>query len=446
VTEGGARARLERIFQAGVAAADPARALRREVRARADGSLSLAGEVLPAGTALHVLAVGKAAAVMAAAIEEIAGSRMAAGLAVTKPGHGRPLSRCELREAGHPVPDARSEHAGREALRFAAHVPPDAVLLVLLSGGASSLLATPAKGLELADLAATTRLLLASGAPIDEQNTVRKHLSAVSGGRLALETPARRVCVLALSDVSGDRFDVIGSGPCAPDPSRYRDALAVLEQRGVLGEVPEPVRGHLEAGVRGERPETPDAAEVAFSRVRHVLLASNRTALGGARAAAEREGFAAVVVSEELRGEARVAGARLAALVIATRSRAPAGALDRRRPSCLLAGGETTVTLRGGGRGGRSQELALAAALCLAGDPAAALLAAGSDGSDGPTDAAGAFVDGGTVERAREAGLDAKAALDANDSYPFFEREGGLLRTGPTGTNVRDLVVACAGG
>jgi glycerate-2-kinase len=151
-------------------------------------------------------------------------------------------------------------------------------------------------------------------------------------------------------------------------------------------------------------------------------------------------------VSEELRGEARVAGARLAALVIATRSRAPAGALDRRRPSCLLAGGETTVTLRGGGRGGRSQELALAAALCLAGDPAAALLAAGSDGSDGPTDAAGAFVDGGTVERAREAGLDAKAALDANDSYPFFEREGGLLRTGPTGTNVRDLVVACAGG
>ena len=444
--EAGARAQLERIFQAGVAAADPARALRREVCAQADGSLSVAGEVLPAGTALHVLAVGKAAATMAAAVEEIARARMAAGLAITKPGHGLPLSRCELREAGHPVPDARSEDAGREALRFAARVPPDAVLLVLLSGGTSSLLAAPAEGLDLADLAATTRLLLASGAPIDELNTVRKHLSAVSGGRLALATPARRVCVLALSDVEGDRFDVIGSGPCAPDPSRYRDALEVLEQRGVLGEVPEPVRGHLEAGVRGERPETPDGAEAALSRVRHVLLASNRTALGGAHAAAEREGFAAVVVSEELRGEARVAGARLAGLVIATRSRAAAGARDRRRPTCLLAGGETTVTLRGGGKGGRSQELALAAALCLAGDPTAALLAAGTDGSDGPTDAAGAFVDGGTVERAREAGLDARAALDANDSYPFFEGEGGLLRSGPTGTNVRDLVVACAGG
>lgn len=428
----GARPRLERIFRAAVAAADPATALQRELRLGSDGALSLSGEALSPGARLHVLAVGKAAAPMARTLETIAGARIAAGLVITKQGHGLPMSRCTFHEAGHPVPDARSERAGRLALDFVARVPERDVLLVLLSGGASSLMTVPAAGLGLDDLAATTRALLVSGAPIDELNAVRKHLSAISGGRLALAATAGRVRVLAVSDVAEDRLDVIGSGPCAADASRFEDALAVLLRRSSADAVPAAVRAHLEAGVRGELPETPDAASPAFSRVRHVVLANNATALEGARVAAEGLGLKAIVVTGELAGEARVAGVRLARLCRAARPT---------EPTCLLTGGETTVTVRGDGMGGRSQELALAAAFHAA--PGVALLAAGTDGSDGPTDAAGAYVDATTTTRARELGLDPRAALDANDSYRFFEREGGLFRTGPTGTNVRDLVIAC---
>lgn len=427
----GVRARLTRIFRAAVAAADPVRALRREVRRAPDGALSLAGEAIPPSQPLHVLALGKAAAPMARALEQIAGSRLARGLAITRRGDGAPLERCAQCYAAHPVPDGSSAEAGRAALRFAAEVPRDAVLLVLLSGGASSLTTCPVEGLDLPALAATTRALLASGAPIDELNAVRKHLSAVSGGRLARASQAARLCVLAVSDVAGDRFDVIGSGPCAPDPSRYADALAVLAAR-CPGAVPSAVRDHLEAGARGERPETPKPGDPCFAQVRHVLLASSRTALDGARAAAQREGQTPVLVTDALAGEARLAGTRLAALCRAVRAS---------RPLCLLGAGETTVTVRGDGKGGRSQELCLAAALGLDGVPGVALLAAGTDGIDGPTDAAGAFADGDTLARARARGLDPQAALERNDAYPFFDAIDGLLRTGPTGTNVRDLVL-----
>jgi glycerate-2-kinase len=435
VTGGRTRARLERIFRAGVASADPGRALGRALRRREDGALELDDEFLSPGTSLHVLAAGKAASGMAHALAEIAGADVAAGCVVTPAGQGSAPGGWALHEGSHPVPDERSAQAGRAALRFAGRVPPDAVLLVLLSGGASSLLSTPADGLSWQDLASATRLLLAAGAPIDELNTVRKHLSALAGGRLALVTPARRVRVLALSDVAGDRIDVIGSGPCSADPTRYVDALDVLARRGLTSEVPAGVRAELEAGARGQRPETPKAGDPSLARVRHRVLASNETALRGAWRAAEDEGLAPVVVSRELRGEARRVGDRLGALCRAVRGGV-----------CLLAGGETTVTVRGGGRGGRSQELALAAALRLVGAPAAALLAGGTDGIDGPTDAAGAFVDGGTVARATAAGLDPRAALADNDAYGLFAREGGLLVTGPTGTNVRDLVIATGGG
>jgi glycerate-2-kinase len=369
---------------------------------------------------------------MAAAVEEVAGERVAAGLAVTKDGHELPLRRVALRLAAHPVPDARCEVAAREAMALVERARAEDVLLALLSGGASSLLACPAPGLELADLAEATRRLLAAGAEIEELNAVRKHLSALAGGRLARRARPRRVEVLLISDVPGDRLDVIASGPFAPDPTTYRDALAALSARGLERELPERVRAHLAAGARGEREETPKPGDSALARVRHTVLATNRTAVEAARRAAERRGLRAEVLEGVLRGEAREAARALVARARAARGPSPA---------CLVAGGETSVTVRGPGRGGRSQELALAAALELDEGAPTALLAAGTDGSDGPTDAAGAYADESTLQRARRAGLDARAALDANDAYAFFAAEGGLFRTGSTRTNVMDLAL-----
>jgi glycerate-2-kinase len=431
----GARAELEGIFREALAAVAAGDAVRRVVAG--DGRrLALDGRLVDDGARLLLLAAGKAAAEMAAAFEERAGARIAAGLAVTKDGHGVPLERVTLREASHPVPDTRCERAAREALTLLESARPEDVLCVLLSGGASSLLACPAGGLTLEDLAATTQVLLEAGAEIEQLNAVRKHLSAIAGGRLAQRTRAGRVEVLAISDVPGDRLDVIGSGPFAADPTTYTDALAVLAERDVLERVPARVRAHLEAGASGELEETPKPGDRSLSRVSTKLLATNRDAVEAARDAAQRRGLAVRVVSPTLEGEAREAGRWLVDLA----RRAPA-----RDPLCLVAGGETAVTVRGRGRGGRSQELALAAAIDLDGGPAAALLAAGTDGSDGPTDAAGAFADEGTVERGRRAGVDARAALAENDSYGFFSAEGGLWVTGPTRTNVMDLALVRVG-
>jgi glycerate-2-kinase len=422
---------LAGIFRAALLAVDAGLAVRRAL-CRTGDRLEVAGSLLAPGQRIVVLAAGKAAASMAAAVEAVARGRALAGLAVTKDGHGLPLHRIAVRFAGHPIPDARSEAAAREALALVERAAPDDLLLVLLSGGASSLLACPAPGLSLADLALATRALLAAGAGIEELNAVRKHLSGLSGGRLARRARARRIEVLALSDVPGDRLDALGSGPLAPDPTTYADALAAVAARGILRELPARARQHLEAGARGEREETPKPGDAALARVRHTLVATNATAREAARAAAERAGLRAEALPGALRGEARAAAAELVARARAARGRAPA---------CLVAGGETTVAVRGPGRGGRSQELALAAALELDGGPPTALLAAGTDGSDGPTDAAGAYADEGTLPRARKAGLDARAALLANDSYTFFRAEGGLFVTGPTRTNVMDLAL-----
>jgi glycerate-2-kinase len=427
------RSRLECIFRASLAAIEPAAAVRRHVANDVDGRLRIAGEPLAPGARLAVLALGKAAAPMARALEEAAGARVVAGLAIVPDGHGLALERFDVCEASHPLPDGRSERAARRALRFVEVLGPSDVLVVLLSGGTSSLLSCPAPGLDLEDFARTTALLLEGGAAIDELNAVRKHLSAVAGGRLALQAAAGRVEVLTISDVPGDRMDTIGSGPFAGDPTTYADALAVVDERGVRARLPSRIRAHLEAGARGEREETPSGDEPRLKRVRHTLVASNATALEAARCAARELGLRAIDVTGALCGEARVAGRRLAALCDAVTVEVPA---------LLLAGGETVVNVRGAGRGGRNQELALAGALALDGRDGSALLAAGTDGTDGPTDAAGAFADGGTVGRGGALGLDARAALQDNDAYGFFSAEGGILRTGPTRTNVMDLAFA----
>ena len=424
-------AELAGLFRAALAAIDGEAAVRAALRREGD-DLAIAGRALPAGARLRVLAVGKAAPAMAAAIESVAGERVDAGLVVTRDPPAAPSSRCALRLAAHPVPDARSEAAAREALRFAADGPPDAVLLVLLSGGASSLLAGPLPGLALEDLAAATRALLRAGAPIEELNAVRKHLSLAAGGRLARAARARRIEVLAISDVPGDRLDVIGSGPFAGDSSTFADALAALRGRGLAEAVGPRVIDHLERGARGELAETPKPGDPALARVRHCIVASNAAAIDAACAAARRARTRALALPGLLRGEARDAGAALVA-----RARAERGA----HPLVLVAGGETTVTVRGAGRGGRSQELALAAACALEGEAAVALLAAGTDGIDGPTEAAGAYADGETLERGRRWGVDARACLEANDAHRFFAAEGGLFVTGPTRTNAMDLAL-----
>jgi glycerate-2-kinase len=379
-----------------------------------------------------VLAAGKAAGTMAAAFQGHAGERIAHGLIVTKDGHGVSLDRFETREAGHPLPDARSQKAGLASLALARGVGPADALILLLSGGASSLLSCPAQGLTLGALRETTDLLLRAGAEIHELNCVRKHLTRVSGGRLAAATRADPILVLAVSDVLGDDWATLGSGPCAADPTTYADALRVLVHRGIVDRAPGAVRAHLEAGAAGTHEESVKPGAPALRRVRQQLIARNRDALTSLRRAAQRAGLVPVELTDRLRGEARDVGRRLAAA---------ARALRPGPPRLLLAGGEPTVTVRGSGRGGRAQELALAAAVELDGDPRVTLLAAGTDGSDGPTPAAGAFVDGGTVARGRAGGVDARAALADNDAYGFFSREGGAFVTGPTGTNVMDLVL-----
>ena len=428
----GARAELEAVYRAALAAIDPAHALRAALE-KTEAGLEIAGRAVPDGARVFVLAIGKAGGALAAAAETTLGDRLVEGLVLVPDGFERALARCELRIGAHPVPDSRGAAATREILALAGRPGPDDVLLVLLSGGGSSLLCAPVPRIELADVATTVRTLLAGGASIDELNTVRKHLSAATGGRLARAAArAGRIEVLAISDVVGDRIDVIASGPFAPDPTRYADALAVLAWRDPDRHVPRGVRAYLEAGARGERAETPKPGDPAFDRARHTLIANNETARAAARDAAVARGWNVIDAANALAGEARDAALRLIALGDAPRADGPL---------CVFAGGETVVTVKGSGRGGRSQELALAAALAIEGRSDVAVLAAGTDGVDGPTDAAGAYADGGTVARGRRAGVDAAAALADNDAYGFFSREGGLIRTGPTGTNVADLAL-----
>ena len=421
------RATLEGLLRSALERVDPAAALRRCVQ-RSGDRLTLAGREVPEGVRLVVLAAGKAGAAMGAALEEVAADRIDRGLVVTKDGHGTGLSKLVLRYGGHPVPDQRSETAAREAIALVESATPEELLVVLLSGGASALTTCPQPGLSREALVATTELLLASGVEIEEMNTIRKHLTEISGGRLAHRAASRRIEVLAISDVPGDAIETIASGPFAGDPSSCADALAIFERRGLRSQAPPRVVAHLESGhAESVKPGAP-----ALRKVSTTILASNRDALAAVGEAARERGLRAITVTDGLGGEAREAGRRLVAV---------ARTLLRDGPLLLLAGGETTVTLRGAGKGGRNQELALAAACELDGRSGIALLAAGTDGTDGPTDAAGAYADGGTVQRGRALGLDARDALEQNDSYSFFRAEGGLLITGPTRTNVMDLVL-----
>jgi glycerate-2-kinase len=388
------------------------------------------------GGTVTVVGAGKAAARMAAALESRLGSRLRGGLVVVKDGYRSATRVVRVTEAGHPVPDRRGRQAAERLLAHVARLSAHDLLLVVLSGGASSLLPLPAPGLTLADKQRTTRLLLRSGAAIHEINTVRKHLSGIKGGQLAAATAAR-VVTLILSDVIGDDLGAIGSGPTAPDPTTFADACAALRRLRLWPLVPRRVRRHLLAGARGRRPETPKPGSPVFRRVRNLIVGNNRLAVGAAVRAARLAGLRPHRYRTALCGEAREAGRLFARLARRIRTRGT----PVRPPACVIAGGELTVTVRGRGRGGRAQEFALAAAAGIAGLPNVWIAGFATDGTDGPTDAAGAVVDGGTLARARARGLNIARLLRRNDSYRFFRRAGGHIVTGPTGTNVNDLYI-----
>ena len=417
------------IWQAALAAGDVAPLLHRHLRR--DGTRLAAGPVdldLARLRRLLVLGAGKAGASMARTVEGILGARVTEGFVVVKDGYGVAGLRIEIAEAGHPVPDARGLAASARLLALAESATADDLVLVLVSGGGSALTPAPAPPVTLEEKQALTRLLLAGGATINELNAVRKHLSRFKGGLLARAAWPATVVTLVLSDVIDDPLDVIASGPTAPDPTTYADALAVLERRGVLDQAPGSVVDRLRAGAAGRLPETPKPGDRAFERVTHVIVGNNVLVVAAASAAASRLGYRAHVLTRSLQGEAREV-----ARALVGRARALTA------PACLIAGGETTVTVRGSGRGGRCQEFAVAAALELREGEGMVVLAAGTDGTDGPTDAAGGLVDSGTVRRGRAAGHEAARALADNDTAAFLAATGDAVITGPTNTNLLDL-------
>lgn len=424
------------IFKAALKAADPREAIRRHV-AVSESKFQVGGKRydLERYRRLIVLGAGKASARMAEALEGLMGRRITRGLINTKYGHTARLKRIELHECGHPVPDAAGVAGSQRIAALAEEATREDLIIVLISGGASALMPLPSIPIELEEKQATTRLLLACGATIQEINAVRKHISAIKGGQLARLASPATVVALMLSDVIGDPLDVIGSGPTAPDGSTFRSAWQVIEKYGLQDRIPGVVRHRLEAGLLGEIDETPKPGDACFGRVQNVIVGSNRLAVDAAVGAARERGYRPVVLSTLIEGETRdIASMHSAILKEAIASGRPA-----RAPVCFISGGETTVTIRGEGLGGRNQEFALACALALEGVPGAVALSGGTDGTDGPTDAAGAIADGRTLERARKLGLDAAAFLARNDSYHFFDALGDLIRTGPTGTNVMDV-------
>ncbi len=385
---------------------------------------------------IRLAAIGKAAPAMARGARARLGRRLAGGVLIV-PVAQRAEAPAGFRVfgGGHPAPNEEGAAGARAVLELTRTSRPGDLLLCLISGGGSALMTLPPEGVTLADVQATTRALLRAGATIAELNCVRRHLDEVKGGRLARAAAPTPVLALALSDVVGDPLEVIASGPASPDPTSYDDAIAVLQRLGAWRKLPTAVRNHLKKGQRGEVSESPKPGDPCFYGTAAFVVGSNRVAAEAALREAEARGYRTLLLATAVTGEARGAGRVLGAIAgEVRRSGRPVAP-----PACLVAAGETTVTVRGKGRGGRNQELALGASFAIAGLEDVLVASLGTDGVDGPTDAAGALVTGDTLTRAAALGLSAERALADNDTYPFFEALGDLIVTGPTGTNVMDL-------
>ena len=439
----------QEMIAAALRAVDPAVAVRNAVRREGDrlyvGVGQQAGREydLRRYERVFIVGGGKAGAPMALALAELLGDRLTAGWVNVKRGYlptVPPPPVLTIHEAAHPIPDESGQHGARQVLRMAHEAGASDLLFCLISGGGSALLPLPAGDITLDDLQALTDALLRCGATINEINAVRKHCSQIKGGQLARAAYPATVVSLILSDVVGNPLDVIASGPTVPDTTTFADAWYVLTRYDIQDAVPKRIRVHLRAGVEGRVAETPKPGDPLFAQVQNVIIGSNAIAAVAARDVAERMGFNALLLSTYVEGEAREVGrvmAGIAKSLVAEGWPVP-------RPACVVAGGETTVTLRGSGKGGRNQELALAAAIALDGWPKVMLVTLATDGTDGPTDAAGAIVTGDTVARARALGLSPADFMARNDSYSFFDRLGDLIRTGPTNTNVNDLLFILA--
>ncbi len=426
------------IFQAALRAVEPVEAILKHVKM--EGESLLIGKrrmELSKFDRILVVGAGKADAPMAQAVESLLGERVSDGIIVVKDGHGLPLQRVKVHEASHPVPDERGLGGTEEILSLVSGAGERDLVICLISGGGSALLVAPAEGVTLKDKQQVTQLLLACGASIHEINTVRKHLSRVKGGGLAHAAHPATLVSLILSDVIGDDLDTIASGPTVPDSTTFHQAGQILERYGIWDQVPGSVRMYVKKGVKGEIAETPKPGDPSFQRDAWELVGTNLQALKAARKEAERLGYRTMILSGMMEGETReVAKAHAAIAKEVLNSENPIAP-----PACVLSGGETTVTLQGEGKGGRNTEFALASAIALEGVEHVIVLSGGTDGTDGLTDAAGAFADGKTVVRARQGELDPTDYIRRNDSYTFFETLGGLVITGPTRTNVMDVCV-----
>jgi hydroxypyruvate reductase len=424
------------IFQAGLRAVDPIEAINRHVRLSGD-VLQIDDRRFDMQSIERVLIVGagKAVAPMAKALEDLLGERIAKGVIVVKAGHGLPLKHVKIYEGGHPVPDEGGVRGTEEILTLATEAGANDLVICLISGGGSALLIAPPEGVSLKDKQEATKLLLACGANIHELNTVRKHLSRSKGGRLARASHPAAVISLILSDVVGDDLDVIGSGPTVPDSSTFQETQQILEGYQIWDDLAVSIRNHIDRGVSGEIEDTPKSDDAAFERCFAALVGTNLQAMLASGKEADRLGYQPVILSTKLEGEAR----EVAKVQAAIAKEVASSGNPISPPACLLFGGETTVTLQGGGKGGRNQEYALASALAIESHDQIVVLSGGTDGTDGPTDAAGAIADGATVARALQRGLDPKDYLRRNDSYNFFKKLDDLIMTGPTRTNVMDI-------
>lgn len=431
------------IFRSALAAVDPEEAVRRHLRI--EGSiLAVEGRRYDLNACQRILVVGagKAVAPMAKALEDLLGDRIAGGMLVVKDGHGLPLKKIRIQEASHPVPDERGVAGTLEILKLLDGAGEHDLVICLISGGGSALLIAPSEGISLADKQATTKNLLACGATIHEINTIRKHLSRAKGGQLARAAHPAKVLSLILSDVVGDDLDVIGSGPTVPDRSSFQDTMDLFKRYDIWDRIPNSVHERVSQGVKGTLPETPKPGDPAFEGCTQVLVGSCLRALTAAAESAERLGYRSIILSSKVEGEAREVAKAFAAIgkeVLSSHH-------PLKPPACVLTGGETTVTLQGDGRGGRNQEFVLAGAMALDRTDHVVLLAGGTDGTDGPTDAAGALADGLTIRRAKALGMDPHAFLRRSDSYHFFKPLNDLILTGPTRTNVMDIYMILIGG
>lgn len=430
------------IFYAGLRAVDPGDAIHRHVRCE-ESVLYIGAQPydLDAFRHIYVVGGGKAGASMAGAVENLLGERITQGWVNVKYEHLAPTRIVHIHEAGHPVPDEAGVQGTREIVQLLEAATEQDLVICLISGGGSALLPAPVAGITLQQKQAVTKLLLHCGATINEINTIRKHISAIKGGQLARVASPATLVTLILSDVIGDPLDTIASGPTVPDSQTFTDCLTILNKYEIESQVPAPVLQRLQQGAQGQIADTPKAGDPVFRNVQNLIIASNALA---ARAAAEKARafhYHTMLLSTFVEGETReVAKVHAAIIKEILHSGRPL-----MTPACLISGGETTVSIQGNGLGGRNQEFVLAAAREVAGLTNVVILSAGTDGTDGPTDAAGAIADGDTVQRAQANGLDPLAFLKNNDSYHFFETLGDLIKTGPTNTNVMDLRILLAG-